>query len=192
MTSGNAAAVTPAASNTAPDSLAGTADIHKPDFPLPSVYGVYAESGGKLYALEPLAMRVPDPRVAISAMISSPSQVLIPSGEIAFVVYRRDLAASAPDSASVRIIARVMRELKFSQAGPPKTIDIKGEWSDWTDGNDSATARKVWADSEARSHCLPEKSAPVPLIVCPRGALICTAATIARKTSSISNRLRSG
>jgi hypothetical protein len=126
---GAATRVTPAASNTGPASLAGTTGNQKLDFPLPSIYGVYAESEGKLYALEPLAMRVPDPRVAISAMISSPSQVTIPSGKIAFIVYRRDLAASAPDSASVRIIARVMRELKFSEAGPPKTIDVKGEWA---------------------------------------------------------------
>lgn len=122
----SAAAALPAGAAASPAATAGT---QKLDFPLPSIYGVYAESTGKLYALEPLAMRVPDPRVAISAMISSPSQVVIPSGKIGFVVYRRDLASSAPDSAAVRIVARVMRELRFSDAGPPKTINVKGEWA---------------------------------------------------------------
>lgn len=101
----------------------------KPDFPLPSIYGVYALSEGKLYELEPLAMRVPDPRVAISAMISSPSQVTIPNGKLAFIIYRRDLVSSAPDNVSVRIVARVMRELKFSGAGPPKLVQVTGEWA---------------------------------------------------------------
>lgn len=108
---------------------AANTDVQKLGFPLPSVYGVYAESEGKLYALEPLAIRVPDPRVAISAVISSPSRVTLPSGRIAFVVYRRDLASAAPDSAFVRVVARVMRELKFSDAGAPKTVGVKDEWA---------------------------------------------------------------
>jgi hypothetical protein len=116
----------PASASTSP---AESADAQKLGFPLPSVYGVYAESEGKLYALVPLAIKVPDPRVAISAVISSPSHVTLPSGKIAFVVYRRDLATAAPDSASVRIVARVAQELKFSDAGAPKTIDVKGEWA---------------------------------------------------------------
>jgi hypothetical protein len=75
---------------------------------------------------------------------------------------------------------------------PIATVEINGEWKDWTDENDSAIARNVGADSEARNHCLPEKSDPVPRIVWPRGASTCTVETIARKTSSISKRLRSG
>lgn len=126
---GAAASATLAASANPSASPAEPAGTQKLGFPLPSIYGVYAVSEGKLYALEPLAMRVPDPRVAISAMISSPSRVTIPSGKLTFVVYRRDLASSAPDSVSVRVIARVMRELKFSNAGPPKTIEIKGQWA---------------------------------------------------------------
>src|SRR5262249_9995804 len=41
-------------------------------FPLPRVYGVYAAGEGKLYELDPLPLRVPDPRVAVSAMIPNP------------------------------------------------------------------------------------------------------------------------
>lgn len=127
--SGANTAPPPAAPAPASPSPAGSADVQKLGFPLPSVYGVYAASAGKLYALAPLAIRVPDPRVAISAVISSPSRVTLPSGTIAFVVYRRDLAAAAPDSALVRIVARVAQELKFSDAGAPKTINVKGEWA---------------------------------------------------------------
>jgi len=99
------------------------------DFPLPSIYGVYAVNNGKLYELEPLAMRVPDPRVAISAMISNPSRVTIPDGKIKFVVYRRDLISSAPDTVSIRIVAQVMREMKFTGSGSPTTTEVDGQWA---------------------------------------------------------------
>jgi hypothetical protein len=98
-------------------------------FPLPSVYGVYAVNEGKLYALDPLQLKVPDPRVAISAMISSVSQVTIPDGKLQFILFRRDLAASAPTEVFVRVVARVAREMKFSEAGPAKTVNVDGEWA---------------------------------------------------------------
>lgn len=98
-------------------------------FPLPSVYGVYAVNRGKLYGLQPLAMKVPDPRVAISAMISNPSRLTLPDGNLAFVLYRRDLQSSAPDTVPVRVVARVMREMKFAANGPPKTAEVAGEWA---------------------------------------------------------------
>jgi hypothetical protein len=100
-----------------------------PGFPLPAVYGVYALSRGKLYGLQPLAMKVPDPRVAISAMIANPSRVTLPDGKLSFIVYRRDLQSSAPDTVPVRVVARVMREIKFAANGPAKTVDIDGEWA---------------------------------------------------------------
>jgi hypothetical protein len=98
-------------------------------FPLPSVYGVYAVSEGKLYALDPLQLKVPDPRVAISAMISSPSRVRIPDGKVQFIIFRRDLVSSAPTEVFVRVVARVAREVKFSEAGPPMTTNIDGQWA---------------------------------------------------------------
>ena len=90
-------------------------------FPLPSVYGVYAVSAGKLFELDQLAMRVPDPRVRISAMISEPSHVTVSDGKLNFVLYRRDLAASAPLEVFVRVIAQVKQEMKFSSVGPPES-----------------------------------------------------------------------
>lgn len=98
-------------------------------FPLPAVYGVYAVSGGKLYGLQPLAMKVPDPRVAISAMIANPSRLELPDGKIGFIVYRRDLQSNAPDTVPVRVVARVMREMKFVADKPPTTVKIAGEWA---------------------------------------------------------------
>jgi hypothetical protein len=98
-------------------------------FPLPSVYGVYAVSAGKLYELDQLAMRVPDPRVRISAMISEPSHVTVSDGKLNFVIYRRDLAASAPLEVFVRVVAQVKQEMKFSSAGPPRVSNIDGQWA---------------------------------------------------------------
>jgi hypothetical protein len=98
-------------------------------FPLPSVYGVYAVSTGKLYELDQLAMRVPDPRVRISAMISEPSHVTVSDGKINFIIYRRDLAASAPLEVFVRVVAQVKQEMKFSSGGPPRVSNINGQWA---------------------------------------------------------------
>ncbi len=98
-------------------------------FPLPKVYGVYAASEGKLYELDPLPLKVPDARIAISAIISNPTQVTLPAGKLQFVIFRRDLVASAPTEVFVRVVARVARELKFAAGGSPTTINVDGEWA---------------------------------------------------------------
>jgi len=98
-------------------------------FPLPSVYGVYAVSAGKLFELDPLPLKVPDPRVAISAMIGSVSRVTIRDGKLQFIIFRRDLVSSAPTEMFVRVVARVARETKFSEAQPATTTTIAGQWA---------------------------------------------------------------
>jgi hypothetical protein len=98
-------------------------------FSLPSVYGVYAVSEGKLFELDPLQLKVPDPRVAISAMISNTSGVKIDDGKLQFIIFRRDLVSSAPTEVFVRVVARVARETKFNGAGPPVMTDIDGQWA---------------------------------------------------------------
>jgi hypothetical protein len=98
-------------------------------FPPPTVYGVYAASEGKVFTLDPLPIKVPDPRVGISAMISEPSHVTLPNGKPTFVIYRRDLASSAPTEAFVRVVAQVERETKFNVAGPPTAEKIDGQWA---------------------------------------------------------------
>jgi hypothetical protein len=98
------------------------------DIPLPTAYGVYVLSDGKLTALDLLPIKVPDPRVAISASISTPSQVHLPPGQLQFVVYRRDLVNDAPDRVSVRAVAQVMRALTFSPAGKAAYVNVEPTW----------------------------------------------------------------
>jgi hypothetical protein len=97
-------------------------------FPMPSNYGVYALDGGKLSELAPLPIRVPDPRVAISAVINSPSATTLPDGRLQFVVYRRNLANDAPDKVTVRVVAQVMHALSF-EAGKATMKNVDAAWA---------------------------------------------------------------
>lgn len=96
--------------------------------PVPSEYGVYAVINGRLAELEQLQLKVPDPRVAISATFSTPSRTHLPNGRVEFIVFRRDFANSAPDRVSARIIARVTRVLSFDPGGHAKTAGIDQSW----------------------------------------------------------------
>lgn len=100
-----------------------------PDFPLPTVYGIYALSGGKLYELQPLPGRVPDQRVFMSAMITTPSRTAVPDGRISFLAYRRDFASAAPSRVSVRVIAKVTRAMSVNAAGKPETKPVEDSWA---------------------------------------------------------------
>jgi hypothetical protein len=100
----------------------------RPSIPLPSEYGAFALSEGRLTEISQLAMRVPDPRVAISPVISTPSQAHLPTGKLEFVIFRRDLANSAPDRATLRVVARVVRALTFDSKGKPTTSKIEDSW----------------------------------------------------------------
>jgi hypothetical protein len=97
-------------------------------FALPTVYGVYAVNAGTLYELDPLPIKVPDARIAVSAMISTPSHVTLPNGNLSFVIFRRDLVSNAPIEAFVRVVAQVEREMKFGAAGPT-TTKVDGQWA---------------------------------------------------------------
>jgi hypothetical protein len=96
--------------------------------PIPAEYGVYGLSGGKLIELEQLPIKVPDPRVAMSAAFPVPSKVHIRAGQLQFVAYRRDLANSTPDQVAVRVVAQVMRALSFDSKGHPKTAAVEQTW----------------------------------------------------------------
>jgi hypothetical protein len=98
-------------------------------FTPPRVYGVYAVNDGKLYELDALSMKVPDPRVAISAMIPDPSHVSVPDGKLQFVIFRRDLVSAAPTEVFVRVVARLDQEMKFSGNAPPKITKIEDQWA---------------------------------------------------------------
>jgi hypothetical protein len=98
-------------------------------FPLPNVYGVYAVSGGQLHELEPLVGRVPDQRVFMSTPVKTPSRTVLPDGRIVFIIYRRDVATSAPDRVAVRVIAKIFRALSFNAAGQPSTKNVDDLWT---------------------------------------------------------------
>jgi hypothetical protein len=113
------------------DENAPAGKLHKPNSPsmlLPSEYGAFALSNGRLTELELLSMKIPDPRVAISPVISTPSRTHLPVGKLEFVLFRRDLASAVPERVSLRIIARVVRALKFDSAGRPMTAAIDDAW----------------------------------------------------------------
>jgi hypothetical protein len=103
-------------------------NVTKPNIPLPTDYGVFALAQGKLTELELLKMRVPDQRVAISPVISTPSRVHLPEGKLEFVVFRRDLANITPDRAMLRVIAQVVRALTFDTGGKPTTANLRDVW----------------------------------------------------------------
>ncbi len=99
-----------------------------PGFPVPSSYGVYALDSGKLIELEPLPIRVPDPRVAISGVITAPSPTTLPDGRVQFVVFRRNLMNDAPDHVTIRVVAQVMHELSFAGGKATKT-SVDDAWA---------------------------------------------------------------
>jgi hypothetical protein len=95
---------------------------------LPTVYGVYASNNGQLHELDVLPGRVPDQRVLISSAITKPGQTIFPDGKIVFVVFRRDLATNPPDRVAVRVVAKIAREMKFSQTGQMITTALDDLW----------------------------------------------------------------
>jgi hypothetical protein len=94
----------------------------------PTAYGVYAISADKLYELELLPGRAPDPRVAISAAILTPSRTTLPDGHLKFIVFRRDSATNAVEHAEVRVVAKIVREMGFDQGGKPVASKPDDSW----------------------------------------------------------------
>jgi hypothetical protein len=102
---------------------------HSLGFPIPSVYGIYAVSGGQLYELEQLVGRVPDQRVFMSTPIKTASRTVLPDGRAVFIIYRRDAVNSAPERVSVRVIAKVLRAMTFNTAGHASTTNVQDTWT---------------------------------------------------------------
>ena len=95
---------------------------------LPRVYGIYAISNGELFELEALPGRAPDPRIALSAVITKTSRTILPDGRVSFVAYRRDFAASAPERVSVRVIAKIARAMNFGSVGKAQVSGVDDTW----------------------------------------------------------------
>ena len=128
--SASPAADTPIARSGQPQ-LASLADQTSALYPfdMPDTYGIYAVGdGGQLTALEPLPIRIPDARVAISSAITKPAPAPVTNGTPLFVVYHRELANNVPENASVRVFAKVMQASTFV-GGKPKAIPVEDSWA---------------------------------------------------------------
>jgi hypothetical protein len=99
-----------------------------PDPLVPTTFGVYAISDGKLFTLELLPGRAPSPRVAISAAILTPPKTVLPDGHIKFIVFRRDSATNALNRAEVRLVAKISQAMKFDPAGKPIITKADDTW----------------------------------------------------------------
>jgi len=108
-------------------SKAAESRLATPSPTLPSSFGIYAVSGDKLYELDLLPGRAPDPRIAISALITSQSRTTLPDGHLSFIVYRRDSATSAADRAEVRLIARIEKETSYKD-GKSAVTSVDDSW----------------------------------------------------------------
>jgi len=95
---------------------------------LPTTFGIYALSDSQLQELKHLSGNVPDPRVAVSAAINTPSETTIPSGDAKFIVFRRDAATNAPDHAEVRVVAKVTRAMGVDGAGKVNVSQTQDTW----------------------------------------------------------------
>jgi hypothetical protein len=95
---------------------------------LPTTFGIYALSDSQLQELKQLPGKVPDPRVAVSAAISTPSETTIPGGDAKFIVFRRDAATNAPDHAEVRVVAKVTRAMGVDSAGKVNVSQTQDIW----------------------------------------------------------------
>ncbi|HTQ83407.1 MAG TPA: hypothetical protein VMI47_09080 [Pseudolabrys sp.] len=98
-----------------------------PPFPLPTSFGIYLLSGDKLVELQPLPTNVPDRRVAVSAPINKPSTTVIADDKPAFILFRRDLQNNAPQTVSLRVIARVTRATKIVNR-KATSVNVEGSW----------------------------------------------------------------
>ncbi len=96
-------------------------------YPIPAAYGVYALSDNKLSELSALPLRVPDPRVLLSPEITKPSATTLSGNKAAFIIFRRELLANAPEKVSLRVVAKVVREMKFVQ-GKPVINALEDNW----------------------------------------------------------------
>ncbi len=100
-----------------------------PDIPTPTAYGVYALTNGQLTELEPLPIKVPDQRVAISGTIATASTAKLPNGRARFIVFRRDLAKNAPEKVVVRVVARIIHASASSHKEETTTSNIGHSWA---------------------------------------------------------------
>ena len=62
----------------------------------------------------------------MSTPINEPSRTTIADGKVRFILFRRDLVGNAPERIDVRVVARVVRALKFDAKGKPNFTAVSG------------------------------------------------------------------
>ena len=112
-----------------PPAIEAPAAPKPPGLPKPSNYGVYALYGDTLSELSLAMDRAPDKRIAMSTPISEPSRTRIADGKVRFILFRRDLVGNAPERIDVRVVARVVRALKFDAKGKPNFTEVPDSWN---------------------------------------------------------------
>ncbi|EJW11989.1 hypothetical protein A33M_2577 [Rhodovulum sp. PH10] len=90
-------------------------------FPLPEVYGIYAIQNDALTEIAPATTSPLDPRVRTVLQITSPGTVALPAKGLTFLVFRREMLASAPEKVPIRIAARLARMMTFDSSGKAVT-----------------------------------------------------------------------
>lgn len=99
----------------------------KVSFPVPTSFGIYVLNNDSLTELKALPINIPDPRIALSAEIKTPSTASISDNRPSFIIFRRDLLNNAPQKLILRVIAQVARDTKIV-GGKVGKSDIEGVW----------------------------------------------------------------
>jgi hypothetical protein len=65
----------------------------------------------------------------MSTPIRALSRTVLPDGKVVFIIYRRDVASSAPERVTVRVIAKIMRAMTFNTAGQASVGNVEDLWT---------------------------------------------------------------
>jgi hypothetical protein len=65
----------------------------------------------------------------MSTPIKTPSRTVLAENQIMFIIYRRDVASSAPERVTVRVIAKIMRAMTFDIAGQASLANVEDAWT---------------------------------------------------------------
>lgn len=119
--------------------------------PMPSAYGAFAVMGDEFIELQPIGIRAPDIRVAVSSQIKLPNRAVLNTTTPTFMVYERLPPAVA--RAEARVMAKISR-VRGDEPGNPETT--------WVVRNMS-TPFRVLMDSERADVLMVSPNADVEL-----------------------------
>jgi hypothetical protein len=61
--------------------------------------------------------------------MSTPIRTVLADGQIVFIIYRRDVASSAPERVTFRVIAKIMRAMTFDMAEQASVANVEDAWT---------------------------------------------------------------